>query len=353
MLSAIMCFDDAFWALWTPRSLVRAAKQSEEKSREAMSRCFLWQLPCVWARPAVDTSMCNTIITEDKTKEKQIETAPSRTFIMSTRIVLEVVLFCVLAWGSYPVVLNLLSPNQVMNMVYSPFRLVNAYGYFGTITRQRTEIVLQGTRDVVLGPHTKWKEIEFPCKPTNLDKKPCWITPYHMRLDWLMWFASFQSYPYCPWIPHLGYLLLQGDLGINSILGVNPFYNSSSVREIAVKYQVPLYQNSSDVRIWRKLLEGEAPFYSAQVRDIVKRYYAPRYVRAMLYEYEFAPLAKRNESLEDAHKLARSKGWEVGRWYKRRLLKEYMPVISLQSEVEKSLRHFLRAHRLIEQTEAT
>lgn len=25
-------------------------------------------------------------------------------------------------------------------------------------------------------------------------RRPCWISPYHLRIDWLMWFAAFQNY---------------------------------------------------------------------------------------------------------------------------------------------------------------
>lgn len=35
------------------------------------------------------------------------------------------------AWLSIPVVLNLLSPKQVMNTSFSPLRIVNTYGAFG------------------------------------------------------------------------------------------------------------------------------------------------------------------------------------------------------------------------------
>lgn len=35
------------------------------------------------------------------------------------------------AWLSIPVVLNLLSPKQVMNSSFNPLRIVNTYGAFG------------------------------------------------------------------------------------------------------------------------------------------------------------------------------------------------------------------------------
>ena len=34
----------------------------------------------------------------------------------------------------------------------------------------------------------------------RLTRAPCFISPYHYRLDWLMWFAAFQKYQQNPWL---------------------------------------------------------------------------------------------------------------------------------------------------------
>ncbi len=44
---------------------------------------------------------------------------------------------------------NMLSPSQMMNFSFNPLHLVNTYGAFGSITRTRYEIVLEGTDDRV------------------------------------------------------------------------------------------------------------------------------------------------------------------------------------------------------------
>ena len=65
--------------------------------------------------------------------------------------------------------------------------------YFHSVTKERMEIVLQGTRNKTLrGRGIVWEEYEFKCKPGNVKRRPCLISPYHYRLDWLMWFAAFQ-----------------------------------------------------------------------------------------------------------------------------------------------------------------
>src|SRR4051794_11227409 len=53
-------------------------------------------------------------------------------------------------------VTNMLSPGQIMNTSFEPLHVVNTYGAFGSITRTRNEIVIEGTEDQVLSPQTKW-----------------------------------------------------------------------------------------------------------------------------------------------------------------------------------------------------
>jgi len=44
---------------------------------------------------------------------------------------IDCLLFCLVAYLSMPVVMNLISSNQAMNTSFEPFRLVNTYGAFG------------------------------------------------------------------------------------------------------------------------------------------------------------------------------------------------------------------------------
>lgn len=54
-------------------------------------------------------------------------------------------------------------------------------------------MILQGTSSLdPKDPTAVWEEFEFKCKPGDLRRRPCLISPYHYRLDWLMWFAAFQ-----------------------------------------------------------------------------------------------------------------------------------------------------------------
>ena len=118
---------------------------------------------------------------------------------------------------------NLFSREQVMNTSYNPFHLVNTYGAFGSITHERFEIVLEGTTDAAPLPSTQWLAYEFKGKPGDPCRLPAQFAPYHLRLDWLMWFAAMPSPYYRPWFIHLLAKLLAGDGAALSLLRKNPF----------------------------------------------------------------------------------------------------------------------------------
>jgi len=67
---------------------------------------------------------------------------------------------------------------------------VNTYGAFGSVDRQRFEAILEGTPDPVPDASAHWEEYELPCMPGDVRRRPCFITPYHLRLDWQMWFVG-------------------------------------------------------------------------------------------------------------------------------------------------------------------
>src|SRR2546421_1361051 len=124
---------------------------------------------------------------------------------------------------SYRPALNLVSRRQLMNFSFNPFHLVNAYGAFGSITRVRREIVIEGTRDTRLGPSTAWKAYEFKGKPGDPGRVPPQVAPYHLRLDWLMWFAAMSSPAGPPWFTPLLARLRRNDRPTLKLLRRNPF----------------------------------------------------------------------------------------------------------------------------------
>jgi Lipase maturation factor len=138
------------------------------------------------------------------------------------RIAVYALAVCVAVLSVRPA-LNLLSPNQMMNSSFDPLHLVNTYGAFGSITRTRDEIVIEGTDDPTPTERTIWREYEFRGKPGDLSRRPPQVAPYHLRLDWLMWFAAMSSPDEHAWFSSLLEKLLQGDSQTLSLLKTNPF----------------------------------------------------------------------------------------------------------------------------------
>ncbi|HEX9078239.1 MAG TPA: lipase maturation factor family protein [Desulfuromonadaceae bacterium] len=155
--------------------------------------------------------------------------------------------------------LNLFSPHQIMNTSYTPLQLVNTYGAFGSITRERLEIVLEGSDDAVPTPATAWRAYEFKGKPGDPCRMPPQIAPYHLRLDWLMWFAAMPSPYYDPWFIHLVSKLLRGDKATLSLLKGNPFPHAPprSIRALYYRYHFTTpAEHGATGCWWRRELVG-------------------------------------------------------------------------------------------------
>jgi hypothetical protein len=118
---------------------------------------------------------------------------------------------------------NLFSRQQIMNASFDPLHLVNTYGAFGRIERDRYEIAIEGTGEERITPATAWREYEFRGKPTALDRRPPQWAPYHLRLDWLMWFAALSPAYAEPWLGRLVRKLLENDRSILRLIRRNPF----------------------------------------------------------------------------------------------------------------------------------
>ena len=157
-------------------------------------------------------------------------------------------------------ILNLFSPNQIMNTSFDPLHLVNTYGAFGAITKVRNEVIIEGTDVSVITASTKWREYEFIGKPGKLDRVPAQIAPYHLRLDWLMWFAAFNQTARDPWFLHLIQKLLEGDKTILSLLKTNPFPDQppTYIRALYYKYNFTTPDERSKTgNFWKRQLIGD------------------------------------------------------------------------------------------------
>ncbi len=156
-------------------------------------------------------------------------------------------------------VTNLLSSRQLMNASFEPLHLVNTYGAFGSITRERYEIVIDGTDAQELTADTVWREYEFKGKPGDPSRMPPQVAPYHMRLDWLMWFESMAPVPQSGWFFNLLAGILRGDPQTLGLLRTNPF-PASPPRYIRAQYFLYTFTTPDERRRtgrwWNRRLVG-------------------------------------------------------------------------------------------------
>jgi predicted DCC family thiol-disulfide oxidoreductase YuxK len=98
------------------------------------------------------------------------------------------------------------------------FRIVNGYGLFRVMTKDRGEIVIEGSADGV-----DWLPYEFKWKPGDVKRAPGWCAPHQPRLDWQMWFAALGTPQQNPWFGGLIIRLLQGSRDVSRLFARNPF----------------------------------------------------------------------------------------------------------------------------------
>jgi hypothetical protein len=168
----------------------------------------------------------------------------------------------VVAVLSYGPARNLVSRQQLMNYSFEPLRLVNTYGAFGSVGRHRYEVVIEGTGEPAITDDTAWQEYEFKGKPGDPRRRPPQVAPYHLRLDWQMWFAALSPRYAEPWLVPFLYKLLTGDRDVLALLRRNPFPDEPPAYVRAWLYR---YRFTS----WRELRDTGAWWDRAPIREYV------------------------------------------------------------------------------------
>jgi hypothetical protein len=128
--------------------------------------------------------------------------------------------------------LNLFSEHQLMNYSFNPLHIVNAYGAFGSVTRERREVVLEGSSD-----GATWQAYDLYGKPGDPMRTPRQVAPYHLRLDWLLWFVPLGGAGHDRWLDELVLKLLAGDRAVGRLFRVNPFRDQPPQRVRARLYR--------------------------------------------------------------------------------------------------------------------
>ncbi|MFE7323641.1 lipase maturation factor family protein [Streptomyces sp. NPDC057565] len=164
---------------------------------------------------------------------------------------------------SYRPARNLISRRQVMNRSFDPLHLVNTYGAFGSISRVRLEIAVEGTDETVLHPDTVWQEYGFRGKPGDPRRLPRQFAPYHLRLDWLMWFAALSPAYAHPWFGPFLERLLENDRDTLRLLRHNPFPCTPPTH---IRARVYRYRYTT----WRELRATGNWWHRTYVREFIR-----------------------------------------------------------------------------------
>ncbi|MEU5765457.1 lipase maturation factor family protein [Streptomyces asoensis] len=162
---------------------------------------------------------------------------------------------------SYRPVVNMLSRRQVMNRSFDPLHLVNTYGAFGSVSRIRYEVIVEGTLDEVPREDSDWREYEFKGKPGDPRHWPRQFAPYHLRLDWMMWFAALSPAYAGAWFAALVERLLENDRDTLRLLRRSPFPPDEPPRHIRAR----LFRYRCTT--WRELRETGAYWQRTYVRE--------------------------------------------------------------------------------------
>jgi predicted DCC family thiol-disulfide oxidoreductase YuxK len=132
------------------------------------------------------------------------------------------------------------------------FRIVNGYGLFRVMTKDRGEIVIEGSTDGV-----EWLPYEFKWKPGNVKRAPGWCAPHQPRLDWQMWFAALEAPEQNPWLVGLIVRLLEGSRDVTGLLAHDPFPDKPPhyIRAMFYRYRFTTLEERRQTGAWWKRQE--------------------------------------------------------------------------------------------------
>jgi predicted DCC family thiol-disulfide oxidoreductase YuxK len=156
-------------------------------------------------------------------------------------------------------------PPDALGTLYArleAFRIVNGYGLFRVMTKDRDEIVLEGSTDGV-----QWLPYEFKWKPDDVKRPPGWCAPHQPRLDWQMWFAALESPRENPWFLGLIVRLLQGSPDVIGLLAQNPFPDKPPqyIRAMFYRYRFTTVSEHGETGAWWKRQELREYFPTVSV----------------------------------------------------------------------------------------
>jgi len=148
---------------------------------------------------------------------------------------------------------------------FESLRIVNGYGLFRLMTKDRKEIVIEGSADGI-----DWKPYEFKWKPGDVVRAPGWCQPHQPRLDWQMWFAALGSYRQNPWFVQTVIALLHGKPQVVALFERNPFPETPPrfVRATFDRYRFTTTEEHRQTGAWWKRQELGEYLPSVSLEDV-------------------------------------------------------------------------------------
>jgi hypothetical protein len=168
---------------------------------------------------------------------------------------------------------------------YGLFRRMTGTGPLDALGRgsvQRPEIIIETSDNGVV-----WHEFAMMFKPGELMRAPPFVVPLGPRIDWQMWFAALGRYQHNPWLVHLAYKILKGNLDVMLLL--------------------------------RPTTTKESPSTTTTTTTTSAPPTVPRYLRMSLYHYRFTSWQETETASDNST------------WWQRDYRGEYLPVVQLHS----------------------
>ena len=117
---------------------------------------------------------------------------------------------------SVPAIHSMLTSQNFSSTSYSPLRLVNTYGRYSRVYKEKKEVVIKGYKN------GEWQEYEFYGKTSKLER-PRFIAPYTHRLDDVLWFVAHKPEENREFTGKILSKLKQGERKVESLFRDIPF----------------------------------------------------------------------------------------------------------------------------------
>ncbi len=92
--------------------------------------------------------------------------------------------------------------------------------------------------------------MQFKYKPGDVNRRPRFTTPHMPRLDWQMWFQALPGAPIGEWFPNLVHRLLKGTPGVLDLMDTNPFTARPPRYVRGILYEYEFTDPSQRTRAW-------------------------------------------------------------------------------------------------------